>query len=338
MAPSPSAQTNVDVAALKRRVYVAWEERGGVRTAISRDAGKTFSRPRYRGAGAAPSVSIGRGNALWLAYERSDGKVVAAEGGGRAQPVAARGGLQRQPDIAALDSDGAYVVWIDDQAGLFGAYGAIFGDVAERLDQGPAVPAAAAVDNAAAPSVAANGKQVLVAWTDGRTGRPDVYSRTSEDRGESFQPQIRVNDTPEGAPAANDAPQAAQLRGDPFVIWTDSRDGVPSYDVFGARPAQRNQRLDGDGTVRADAVAPAAAELPSGRVALAWQSNRGPTADIAMRVVANGARRRVDDVRSRPVNSSRPSIAALGEDAVIVAWEDDREGQSNVFYRRLVLP
>ncbi|MEJ7891892.1 MAG: hypothetical protein WKF94_04570 [Solirubrobacteraceae bacterium] len=343
LAPSGSDQTNVDVAAIKRRVYVAWEERGGIRTATSSNGGRSFSRPRLRGAGRSPSVSIGRGNSLWLAYERSDGKVVAAEGNGRAQPVAPRGGQQQQPDIAALDSDGAYVVWIDDQTGLFGAYGAIFGDVPERLDQGQPVELAEQLDNSRAPSVSAAGRQVLVAWSDFRAHQWDIYSRTSEDRGESFQPQIRVNDTPEGFEALNDSPQASRLRGDPFVVWTDFRkrstpDESPLYDIFGARPAQRNQRLDGDGGRQVNAFAPSTAALPGGRIALAWQSNRGPTADVAMRVVANGPRRRVDDAGNRDVNSWRPSIAALAEDEVIVAWEDDRDGPSNIFYRRLALP
>lgn len=344
LAPSRADQTNVDVAADQKSVYVAWEQSGRIRTAVSRTNGKRFSRPRDWGRGQSPSVSVGRGGSLFLAFERADGKVVAAEGFGRAKRVAPGTGRQQRPDIAALGSDGAYVAWIDDREGEFGVYGGQIGDVPERLDQGEPVALADQLDNAWAPSIASDGrKKLLVTWADFRGYQWDVYSRFSEDRGESFQPQLKVNDTPADQESLNDSPQAGFLKSDPFVVWTDYRKpATPEestlYDIYGAVPGQPNRRLDGDGARQVNAFAPAVAPLRDGRMALAWQSHRGPTADVAMRVLKNGSRMRVDDAGRRNVNSWRPSIAALRNGKAIVAWEDDRDGPSNIFVRRLVLP
>jgi hypothetical protein len=344
LAPSRHDQTNVDVAADQKSVYVAWEENGHIRTVASRSNGKRFSRPRDWGRGRAPSVSVGRGGSLFLAFEDADGKVVAAEGYTRPRRVGPGKGRQQRPDIMALGSDNAYVAWIDDRNGRFGVYGGQLGDVPERLDQGEPAPLAEQLDNAWAPSVASDGrKKVLVTWSDFREYQWDVYSRFSEDRGESFQPQLKVNDTPSGQEALNDSPQAGFLKSDPFVVWTDYRkpdtpEESPLYDIFGAVPGQPNRRLDGDAGRQHNAFAPAVAPLSDGRLALVWQSHRGPTADVALRVLKNGRRIRVDDAGRRDVNSWRPSIAVLRNRRALVAWEDDRDGPSNIFVRRLVLP
>jgi predicted amidohydrolase len=344
LSPSRRDQTDVDVAADQKTAYIAWEQNGHVRTMVSRDNAKTFRQPRDWGRGQNPSVSVGRGGSLWLAFERSDGKVAYAEDFGRAKKLARGGGVQERPDITALGSDGAFAAWIDDRQGVFGVYGGQVGDVPERLDQGEPAEPADQFDNAWAPSVAADGrKKVLVTWSDFRSFQWDVYSRFSEDRGESFQPQVRVNDTPADQEALNDTPQAGFLKSDPFVVWTDFRKTTTPqesslYDIFGAVPGQPNRRLDADGDGQVDAFAPASVGLPDGRLAIVWQSHRGPTADIAMRVLRNGERIRVDDAGTRNVNSWRPSIASLRHGRAIVAWEDDRDGPSNIFVSRLVLP
>lgn len=339
--PARKDQRNVAIASKKRKVYVAWEEGRTIRTAISRNAGRHFSKARIRGAGTSPSVSVGAGGTLWLAYTNADGKVVAAEGAGRAKRIAPGKGDQDQVDIVALGSDGAYAVWIDDKSGLYGVYGGVVGDFPERLDQGKPVEHAEQLDNAWAPTIVEDYKQIVVAWSDFRNYQWDVYARVSEDRGDSFSPQVKVNDTAEGLEALNDSPQAAILRGDPYVAWTDFRKrddpGVsPLYDIFGARVGQANQRLDRDGRGQRNAFSPAAAQVKPGGVAVAWQSHRRPTADVVATLVG-GDRVRVDDAGGANVNSWRPAIADLPGNNVIVAWEDDRDGPRNIFMRRLSL-
>jgi hypothetical protein len=51
-----------------------------------------------------------------------------------------------------------------------------------------------------------------------------------------------------------------------------------------------------------------------------------------------GPFRRVDDAGARDVNSWRPAMTPVSARRVLVAWEDDRDGPSNIFARVLVLP
>jgi hypothetical protein len=342
LAPSRSEQRNVTLAQKGPRVWAAWEEDGAIRMARSDDHGRHFGPPTTRGRGSHPALSAGRHGPVWLAFERDDGRVVAAAGKGRPRPLAPRGGHQERPRVTAFNHGAAYAVWLDDRSGEVGVYGALVGNVPVRLDQGDGVELAAQLDNSWAPDVSTADKKLLVTWSDFRAYKWDVYARLSHDRGQTFAPQIRVNDTAEELESLDDTPRSGFLHGDPYVAWTDFRhenDPGPHrlYDVYGALLGGTNRQVDTDGGRQRNAFAPALARLPHGRLALAWQSHRRATADVMVRAVGEPARR-ADDARGRDVNSWRPAVTAIGANRVLVAWEDDRDGVRNVFKRVLVLP
>jgi hypothetical protein len=341
IASSLHDQRHVALASLGRHVWAAWDENGRIREAVSRDGGRTFGPARTRGRGTHPALSAAHGGWIWLAFQRADGKVVASEGGDPPRPVARGGGHQERPSIAAFADGDAYAVWVDDRTGLTGVYGAHVGDRATRLDQGTPVDLAAQLDNAWAPSVTRQHSQVLVSWVDFRAYKWDVYARLSRDHGETFAPQVRVNDSPDADEALDDTPRSSFAHGDPFVAWTDfrKRDSPlphPLYDIAGAVPGQPDRLLDGDGGAQIDAFAPALVTLRRGGEGIAYESHRGATADIVAGRLG-GRLRRVDDAGARDVNSWRPAIARSAR-RVVVAWEDDRDGPSNIFRRVLSLP
>jgi hypothetical protein len=342
LAPSRANQRHVALATQRGVIYAAWDERGRVRTARSTNGGRRWSRPVTRGRGSHPALSARRTGPVWLAFQRADGKVVAAAGGGPAQPLDPTGGHQERPSIAAFGNDDAYAVWLDDKDGQVGVYGAPIGDVPARLDQGSPVALAQQMDNAWAPSVATEDRKLAVAWADFRAYKWDVYARVSQNRGAQWAPQVRVNDAPDALESLADGPRIGFQAGDTYVAWTDFRktdDPAPHplYDVFGAIVGGPNHQLDPDGRTQTDAFAPAITELGSGHLAVAWQSHRHATADVMARQV-DGSFRRVDDAGARNVNSWRPAITPVAKRRVLVAWEDDRDGPSNIFTRVLVLP
>ena len=271
--------------------------------------------------------------------------MVAARGSRRAKPLAPGGGTQERVSIARLRGGGAYAAWLDDRDGGIHVYGARAGARAERLDTEAPVELAEQLDNSWAPSVAAQGSRVVVTWADFANYKWDILARTSSDGAASFGAPVRVNDSPDAAEALDDTPRAAFRGGNAFVAWTDfrKRGGLaasPLYDIYGAGVGggrSPNRQLDDDGARPVPAFAPALARLPGGGIAVAWQSHRGPTADI--RVGRLGGRsRRADDAGTRNVNSWRPAVVRRSGRRVLVAWEDDRDGPSNVFARSLVLP
>ena len=303
LAPSRHAQRHVALSSRGRHVWAAWDERGAVREAQSRDGGRHWSRPVTRGRGTHPAL---------------DGpRLVFSHG-----------------DVERPSTAGGYTVWLQRKDGQVGVYGG----GGTRLDEGTPDPLAEQLDNAWAPSVAASGRRLVVTWVDFRGYQWDVYERTSDDGGATWSPQTRVNDSKPGLEALDDGPRAAFRYGKPWIAWTDFRktdDPAPHplYNVLGGA----NEQLDGDGARQIDAFAPAVAPLPGGDVAVAWQSDRGATADIRARR-PGGPIRRVDDAGARAINSYRPAVAAVGRGRVVVAWEDDRDGPSNIFTRVLVLP
>lgn len=309
IAPSRRVQRHV---VLSGRT-AAWDQGGRVMTARLRHG--RWSKPRVRGRGTHPSLSGRR-----LAYQRADGKVMVG------RRVLGDG---ERPSVA-----GAFVAWVRDGALM----GARIGDRPQRLDDTPPVELAKQLDNAWAPSVAVRGRRVLVSWVDFVNYKWDVFSRLSTDGGATFAPSVRVNDSPDANEALDDTPRATFAHGQPYVAWTDyrKRDTIapsPLYDIYGARPGEPNAQLDGDGSRQVNAFAPAVTTLADGSPLVAFQSNRGATADIRL---SDG--RRVDDAGARAVNSWRPAITRLGRRRVLVAWEDDRDGPSNIFARVLVLP
>src|SRR5204862_3800549 len=138
----------------------------------------------------------------------------------------------------------AYVAWVDErdrfaEDGLPRAdvYGANVGETGPgapvKLDTAPTTSdLAAKLDNDWAPSVAAGGSRVVVAWLDFRAYKWDVLRRASTDGGATFGAPVQLNHSPEDLESLDDTPRAGLAR----VAWTDfrkTRDPLPHplYDL-----------------------------------------------------------------------------------------------------------
>ncbi len=77
--------------------------------------------------------------------------------------------------------------------------------------------------------------------------------------------------------------------------------------------------------------------MPRGAL-VAWQDMRRGVGDIRIARVGPfiGRSRRIDG-HGRAGNAWRPAIA-VSQGRAIVAWEDDRDGPSQVYVRRMPLP
>ena len=373
VSPSPHAQRNLAVARRGRVVLLAFEERRRGRDQVflvrSRDGGRTWSRrvrPTGRPRGATdewwPAVALGAGSRATVAWvDRSSGRErvyhARSDDGGRTfgpprplDPAPPPDVAQWKPALAQGEGDVVHAAWVDErarhqeggpQAGLF--YTRVAGGEAEpgrRLDGGSPVPLAAKLDNAWAPSVAARGADVLVAWIDFLRYDWDVFARESHDGGERFGPQLDLNDTPESDEALNDSPQAVLTTGGPFVAWTDWRkrdssatEPHPMYDTYLARPGGANVQVDPYAGRQASTFSPAVC-ADGADVLVAFQDASRGQNDIRIARVVDGARPgrayRVDDAGRRGGNAWRPRLAC-SRAAVLAAWEDERDGPSQVY-------
>ena len=390
---SPRAQRNAAVAMRGRRGVIVFEERRGGRDQIlllrTRDAGRTWSRPvrptgRPRRATDEwwPAVALGRRGRVTVAWvDRSTGRhrayVARSIGGGRrfgaprpldaAAPAEA---AQFKPALAQGRGDLVHAAFVDErdafadggapQAGL--RYARIRRGVPEasrRLDSPDPRPLAARLDNSWAPSVAAEGDRVLVAWLDFRNYDWDVFSRESGDGGQSFAAERQVNDAPSdpGAgdaenEALDDTPRAVFIAGRmrqgsrivrtslPFVAFTDWRKRASAettphslYDTYVASPGGRNRQVDRHGGRQVSTFAPAVCPAGRGLLVAYQDAARGQNDVFVTRVSAaleRGRPWRVDDAGRRGGNAWRPQLACSAG-RVLAAWEDERDGPPQIY-------
>lgn len=195
-------------------------------------------------------------------------------------------------------------------------------------------------------------------------GRGNVRARATRDAGATWTPSRQINIRDEFIELPGEdldeeratQPVACGFRdGDRlFVAWRDKAD--PDPEVVGEFPGRILLRYseDGgqsflplDGEIRldagdaadpqAEARAPAIACAAPETVAVAWEDDRAGESQIFLAVSRDagktwGEELRVDDAPAG-VSARAPSVAMAGDDPprLHVAWEDDREGRTDVY-------
>jgi predicted amidohydrolase len=370
LAPRRLAQRRVALAADGSTVLAVFEQDGRARLTRSVDGGATFGKSRLLAPGAArswlPAVAIkgSEARACWQddAQRRWQVRCVRSSDGGvsfgAALTVAPGPGPQWWPAVAVTGPGRAVVAWVDERARFAGEdlpQATLLSvrlqnetaSAVQRLDRADAVaPLAATLDHAWAPSLAAQGDVVLVSWLDFRTYDWRVAARRSADGGATFGREQPVNTTPADIEALEDTPRAALGAGaTPLVAFTDwfkdpQSNLRPSrlYDIDAAVPGTPESQVDDAGAAHVSAFAPALAAVPGGGFVVAWEDHRSGAGMIRARRLAGGgatiaAAQRVDDNEQRTGGRWRPAVA-VSNGRAIVAWEDDRDGPSQIYVTR----
>jgi len=221
-----------------------------------------------------------------------------------------------------------------------------------RVDAGAPVPLATHHDNKWSPAIVADGDAVHVAWTDFRSYAWELFAASSADSGTTFGANVRVDDAPTAVERIHERPAlAVGADGAVHAVWTDLRSREPDTNVFSARST------DGGATFSANRrVDDAAAgfdpdrDTPSGqwhpalaaagaRLFVAWQDDRLGNNDVFFTSSADGGAtfapsERVDDTGDGGSGQARPALALAGagrKRRCLVVWEDDRNGDTDVY-------
>jgi predicted amidohydrolase len=215
-----------------------------------------------------------------------------------------------------------------------------------RVDAGDPVDLALHLDNKWNPAIAARGRRVAVSWVDFRNYNWDVYYAQSEDGGMTFGANVRVDDFP-GFERLHQHPSLGiGSRGRVHVVWTDLRARQPDTNVFHAHSDDgaaftANARLDDAGMAPTNQWHPGLA-VDRDRLFVAWQDDRDGNDDVRFTRSDDagatfGASERVDDTGAGRSAQTRPAIAIARhgkQRACYVAWEDDRDGDPDVYVAR----
>jgi Secretion system C-terminal sorting domain/BNR repeat-like domain len=187
--------------------------------------------------------------------------------------------------------------------------------------------------------IAASGDSVHVVWFDDRDGNEEIYYKRSTDGGLTWGPDVRLTNNS----ALSYDPCILVSGSVVHVAWTDARNGDPNREIYYKRSE------DGGSTWGADirlTNAPLSSESPSMAISgsvlhVVWYDERNdPTGnwytDIYYKCSTDGGLTWGTDTRltSPPHNfySGFPCVAVSGS-VVHVAWEDDRNGNYDVYYK-----
>ena len=191
-----------------------------------------------------------------------------------------------------------------------------------------------------AHSVAVRGQEVFTAWYDVRNGDSDVFFAKSADGGATFGPNVRVNDDT-GHSRQYKPSLGLDAAGTIYMIWRDDRRG--HADIFFARSEDGGKTftknlLLNDDTGWAYQGNPSIGVSPEGNVYAAWSDDRNENGDIYFTVSRDRGRSfarnlRLNDDTGRAVQS-HPTVGAGSGGLVVVAWEDFRNGRSEVYLAR----
>jgi hypothetical protein len=258
-------------------------------------------------------------------------------------PVCTTGGSQMNSEVVSDGAGGAIVVWLDFRLS------SVSDIYAQRIDGTGAmlwsVDGEVVCDDSDSQrglSVIADGSGgAIVTWIDSRSVDDDIYAQRIDASG---APQWTANGVPICTAAGTQSfpVVVSSTAGGAVIAWDDERNG--DHDIYA-------QRVDYAGvpqwTVDGDTVCTASGDQracridgeASGGLIAVWYDERGADADIyAQRLNGSGTPQWTDDgviVCDATGNQHNPSIAVDLFGNAVIAWQDGRGADVDIYAQRL---
>jgi len=181
-----------------------------------------------------------------------------------------------------------------------------------------------------AKCVAANGDIVHVVWDDNRDGNYEIYYKSSPDGGTSWGSDTRLTDDP----AYSELASVAVFESNIHVVWRDMRDG--SREIYYKRSTDGGITWSGDVRLTNNTgISFSPSVSVSGSIVhVVWDDNRDGNYEIYYKRSPDGGTSWGSDTRltDDPANSRYASAAVSGTD-VHVVWDDERDGNPEIYYK-----
>jgi len=182
------------------------------------------------------------------------------------------------------------------------------------------------------PSVGVSGADIHVVWHDFRDGNYEIYTKRSTDHGTTWGPETRLtNDI-----GVSWYPSVAVSDSTVHVVWVDLRDSG-SGEIYYKRSTDHGATWGPD-TRLTNEPAPsyqASVAVFDSNVHVAWCDNRDGNIEIyTKRSTDNGTSWESDTRLTYDTATSRyPSLAVSGSNVHLV-WEDNRNGNDEIYGKR----
>lgn len=181
------------------------------------------------------------------------------------------------------------------------------------------------------PTIAISGSNIHVVWIDERDGNYEVYYKHSTDGGINWGTDTRLSNN--GAISVSTSIAVSGLLA--HTVWRDNRDG--NYEIYYKRST--NGGLNWEMETRltnnnANSYEPSVA-VSGSFVHLVWEETRDGNYEIYYKLSTDGGINWGADTRltNDTELSGNPSIAVSGS-IVHVAWEDNRNSNREIYYKR----
>ena len=253
------------------------------------------------------------------------------------------------PQVAVWNNR-VYVVWFDSANGAYDIYCASSSDDGETFGEPVRVDSdkAGSAYSAYPQLLVSESGTVYVAWEDSRDELSDIYFSYSQDFGATFAADFRLDGGDQPGSSDSFSPKLAAVGESVFAVWHDDRHG-DNRDIYmnwssngGGTWQSSAVRVETDGEGFTDSIYPQIAAF-DGKAHIAWQDARTNAGyDIYYRGFADGAFLSEQDMRldlgdGAGYSNSLNAQVAIGENGLVVAWEDRRydsggEGYNDVYY------
>jgi hypothetical protein len=183
------------------------------------------------------------------------------------------------------------------------------------------------------PSIAAHESDVHIVWQDSRFGwyNNEIYYRRSTDDGVTWSSELRLTEDT----TFSNAPSVAMSGSNVHVAWEEMRDG--NFEIYYKRSTNGGQNWTSDTRLTndtGDSHYPSLAASGS-NLHLVWQENRDGNEEVYYKISNDHGTSWDPDIRLTDEQnvSQNPSIAVSGA-KVHVVWNDDRDGNWEIYYKR----
>ncbi len=237
-------------------------------------------------------------------------------------------GLSESPSIC-VSGNSVHVVWMDNRDGNYEIFykrssnaGVNWG-LDQRLTSNDSI--------SGYPSIAVTGQFIHLAWVDYRTDLPEIYYKVSPDGGLSWLTDHRLTNSPGTATV----PSIALSGNTVHVAWSDNRDG--NYEKYYKRSTNSGVSWEADVRLTDNlALSGNACLAASGQsVHLTWNDSRDADYEIYYKRSTDGGVTWEPDLRlTNSAGESSFSSISLSGQVVHVLWQDTRNGNYEIYYKR----
>lgn len=229
----------------------------------------------------------------------------------------------------AVDENTLHVTWYDQRDGNYEIYykrstdGGVTWLSDMRLTGNPAV--------SYSPSIAVNGNLVHLVWYDTSDGNEEIYYKRSTNGGLTWEADVRLTNDP----AFSDNTSITVSGSYVHVTWMDTRDG--NYEIYYIRSTDEGLNWEPETRLTwfsGSSYNPSI--ISSGpNVHCVWYDGREGNYEIFYKRSTDGGINWEDDMRltEDPASSAFPFIA-VSDSLVHVAWQDERDGNPEIYYKR----